>query len=74
MIIVLNAQQKSYDAMVYLCFSKVLLIFKHGQSHVMINRDTHTYIKESNFSFYSSLQFAYYMSLLNFLILNPNSF
>jgi hypothetical protein len=48
--------------MVYLCLSKVLLIFKHDQSHVMINIDTHTYIKESNFYFYSSLQFGYYKS------------
>jgi hypothetical protein len=29
--------------MVYLCLSKVLLIFKHDQSHVMINRYTHIY-------------------------------
>jgi hypothetical protein len=30
-----------------LCLSKDLLtFFKHDQSHVMINRDTHTYIKE----------------------------
>jgi hypothetical protein len=40
-----------YYAMVYLCLSGVLLIFKHDQTHVMINRDTHTYIKEYNFSF-----------------------
>ena len=33
--------------MVYLCLSEVLLIFKHDQSHVMINGDTHTYIKET---------------------------
>jgi hypothetical protein len=51
-IIVLNAQTKiQYYAMVYLCLSGVLLIFKHDQAYVMINRDTHTYIKEYNFSF-----------------------
>jgi hypothetical protein len=41
-----------YDAMVYLCLSKDLLIFKHGQSHVMIIRDgTHIQVKEL-FSFH----------------------
>jgi hypothetical protein len=48
-----------HDAMVYLCLSKVLLMFKHDQSHVMIIRDTHIY-KGNNFSFYSSLQFGCY--------------
>ena len=43
MIIAFNAQTKiQNDAMVYLCRSEVLLIFKHDQSHVMINRDTYT--------------------------------
>jgi hypothetical protein len=44
----------------YLCLSEVLLIFKPDQSHVMINRDTYTYIKARKFYFYSPLQFGYY--------------
>jgi hypothetical protein len=56
----MHKQQKlQHDAMVYLCLSKVLLMFKHDQSHVMIIRDTHIY-KGNNFSFYSSLQFGCY--------------
>jgi hypothetical protein len=30
----------------FLCLSGVLLIFKHAQAHVMINRDTHIYTRE----------------------------
>jgi hypothetical protein len=56
----MHKQQKlQHDAMVYLCLSKVLLMFKHDPSHVMIIRDTHIY-KGNNFSFYSSLQFGCY--------------
>jgi hypothetical protein len=36
--------------MVYLCRSKVLLIFKHDQTHVMINEDAHIF-KGDNSSF-----------------------
>jgi hypothetical protein len=42
--------------MIYLFLSKDLLIFKHGQSHVMINEDAHIF-KGDNSSFYSPLQF-----------------
>jgi hypothetical protein len=45
--------------MVYLCRSEVLLIFKHDQSHVMINGDAHIF-KGDNSSFYSPIQFEYY--------------
>jgi hypothetical protein len=45
--------------MVYLCRSEVLLIFKHDQSHVMINGDAHIF-KGDNSSFYPPLQFEYY--------------
>jgi hypothetical protein len=44
-----------------LSLSKDLLIFKHGQSHVMINGDAHTF-KGDNSSFYYPLQFEYYKS------------
>jgi hypothetical protein len=60
-IMVLNAQTKiQYDAKVYLCRSEVLLIFKHDRSHVMINGDAHIF-KGENSSFYSPLQFEYYI-------------
>jgi hypothetical protein len=39
---------------------KFLFIFKHDQSHVMINGDAHKF-KGDNSSFYSPLQFEYYM-------------
>jgi hypothetical protein len=38
---------------------KFLFIFKHDQSHVMINGDAHKF-KGDNSSFYSPLQFEYY--------------
>jgi hypothetical protein len=60
---VLNAQIKiQYDAKVYLCRSEVLLIFKHDRSHVMINGDAPIF-KGDNSSFYSPLQFEYYILL-----------
>jgi hypothetical protein len=34
--------------MVYLCRSDVLLIFKHDQSHVMINGDAHIFKGDSS--------------------------
>jgi hypothetical protein len=49
--------------MVYLCHSEVLLIFKHDQTHVMINGDAHIF-KGDNSSFYSPLQFEYYTHVL----------
>jgi hypothetical protein len=45
--------------MVYLCRCEVLLIFKHDQSHVMINGDAHIF-KGDNSSFYPPLQFEHY--------------
>jgi hypothetical protein len=54
-IIVLNAQTKlQYDAMVYLCLSKVLLIFKHDQSHVMIG-NCHQTLRSTLFSLFTYL-------------------
>jgi hypothetical protein len=47
--------------MVYLCRSEVLLIFKHDQSHVIINGDAHIF-KGDNSSFYPPLQFENYKS------------
>jgi hypothetical protein len=44
-----------------LCRSEVLLIFKHDQSHVMINGDAHL-LKGDNPPFYFPLQFEYYKS------------
>jgi hypothetical protein len=50
-IIAFNARTKiQNDAMVYLCRSEVLLIFKHDQTHVMINGDAHIF-KGDNSSF-----------------------
>ena len=54
-IIVLNGQPKiQYDAMVYLCLSKDLLIFKHDQSHVMINNG-HQILRSTLFSWFTYL-------------------
>jgi hypothetical protein len=46
--------------MVYLCRSEVLLIFKHDQTHVMINGDAHIF-KGDN----SSFILPYNMSITN---------
>jgi hypothetical protein len=54
-IIVLNAQTKlQYDAMVYLCLGKVLLIYKHDQSHVMIDNG-HQTLRSTLFSLFTYL-------------------
>jgi hypothetical protein len=58
----MHKQKFQNDAMVYLCRSEVFFIFKHDQSHVMINGDAHTF-KGDNSSFYSPLQYEYYNSI-----------
>jgi hypothetical protein len=44
----MHKQKSQNDAMVYLCRSDVLLIFKHDQSHVMINGDAHIFKGDSS--------------------------
>jgi hypothetical protein len=61
LLFLMHKQKFQNDAMVYLCRSEVLLIFKHDPSHVMTNGDAHTF-KGDNSSFYSPLQFEYYKS------------
>jgi hypothetical protein len=43
----------------------LLIFFRHGQSHVMINGDAHTF-KGDNSSFYSPLQYEYYRQRFGF--------
>jgi hypothetical protein len=52
---------------------KFLFIFKHDQSHVMINGDAHKF-KGDNSSFYSPLQFEYYRNEMVLVILGLLSF